>query len=345
MPELTIRVGRTVSLGLGGYFSDPDGDELSYVALSSNAQVATVAISGDSVAVTGVARGSAEVTVTASDGSHSALHDFTASVQLSDREALEILYDELGGDGWTDNTNWKTGIPLDEWYGVSTSGGNRVDTLDLRDNRLIGEIPPELGDLLNIEWLDLGSNLVWHDPGANRLRGEIPPELGRLSSLRGLRLDDNFLTGEIPPELGRLSNLEFLDLGSNRLTGAIPAELGSLSNLEWLNLEYNSLTGEIPPEVGSLPNLEWLNLGRNSLTGEIPPELGSLSNLEWLNLGRNSLTGKIPPELGNLSESRIPVSRLQFAIQRPDRAGEFVEPRKAVPPEQFANRRDSGRFP
>ena len=40
-----------------------------------------------------------------------------------DRVVLHILYDGLGGDGWTDNTNWKTDKPLDEWHGVSTDSG------------------------------------------------------------------------------------------------------------------------------------------------------------------------------------------------------------------------------
>ena len=41
----------------------------------------------------------------------------------------------------------------------------------------------------------------------NQLTGEIPPELGGLSNLTYLDLPGNQLTGEIPPELGGLSNL------------------------------------------------------------------------------------------------------------------------------------------
>ena len=158
MPELTVEVGSTESVDLAGYFSYPDGDELGHAASSSNAVVPTVAISGDSVAVTGVASGSAEITVTASDGRFSASQDFTASDLLVEREVLEILYDELGGDGWHDNTNWKTDKPLDEWYGVSTNADGRVDTLMLLHNSLTGEIPPELGSLSNLEVLFLSSN-------------------------------------------------------------------------------------------------------------------------------------------------------------------------------------------
>ena len=77
------------------------------------------------------------------------------------------------------------------------------------------------------------------------MTGTIPPELGNLSNLEFLRLYGNQLTGPIPPELGNLSNLETLWLGDNQLTGTIPPELGNLSNLKDLRLHNNELTGEL----------------------------------------------------------------------------------------------------
>ena len=44
---------------------------------------------------------------------------------------------------------------------------------------MTGEIPTELGNLSNLETLDLGGN---------QLTGEIPTELGSLSNLQGLYL-------------------------------------------------------------------------------------------------------------------------------------------------------------
>ena len=275
IPELRVAIGGTESVGLAGYFSDPDGDELSYAASSSNTEVATAAISGDSVAITGVASGSAEITVTASDGSESASQNFNVYVLLADRLVLEILYGELGGDDWIDNTNWNTDRPLGEWHRVSTDADGRVVELVLWENSLMGEIPPELGDLSNLEILYLQDNA---------LRGEIPPELANLSNLNRLVLYNNSLTGDIPSELGDLSNLEYLYLGSNSLTGEIPPELGDLSNLEYLSLSNNLLTGDVPSELGDLSNLELLYLHQNSLTGEIPSRflnLSSLAEFHW----------------------------------------------------------------
>ena len=52
---------------MAGFFSDPDGDELSYSASSSNEGVVTATMDGAVVTMTGVADGRASVTVTASD--------------------------------------------------------------------------------------------------------------------------------------------------------------------------------------------------------------------------------------------------------------------------------------
>ncbi len=269
MPELTVEVGSTESVDLAAYFRDPDGDVLMYVATTSDSGVATASVSESAVTVNGVSEGIDTVTVTATDPSGlTATQAFTVTVRFRERQVLEILYDELGGDDWIDNTNWKTDEPLDEWFGVSTSGDGRVDALVLWGNSLTGEIPPELGGLSNLD-------ILW--------------------------LWDNSLTGEIPPELGNLASLEWLDLNLNSLTGEIPSELGDLSKLEFLYLAHNSLTGPIPRELGGLSNLEILDLWGNSLTGEIPPELGDLSNLGSMYLGSNSLTGEIPPDFLDLS--------------------------------------------
>ena len=106
-----------------------------------------------------------------------------------------------------------------------------LQELDLSDNRLTGEIPPELASLnLNI-LLDLSNN---------RLTGEIPDWQGSFySGIGDLDLSGNQLTGEIPDSLGH-SGLSRLDLSGNRLTGEIP---DSLEYLRSVDLSGNRLTG------------------------------------------------------------------------------------------------------
>ena len=214
---------------------------------------------------------------------------------LSERAALTALYDSTDGPGWTNSRNWKTAAALDKWHGVTTDADGRVQRLGLSFNGLSGTIPAELGNLTNLQWLNL-----WN----NDLSGTIPAELGNLTNLQSLNLLGNDLSGTIPAELGNLTNLQVLYLSQNRLSGTIPAELGNLTNLQGMYLYENELSGTIPAELGNLTNLESLYLYENELSGTIPAELGNLTNLQWLNLLGNDLSGTIPAELGNLTNLR-----------------------------------------
>ncbi len=216
----------------------------------------------------------------------------TPPAVLSDREALVALYNATDGPNWGNNENWLTEAPLEEWYGVDIDNSGRVARLVLRENRLIGTIPPELGSLANLTDLNLSLNGLW---------GAVPPEFGRLAYLRSLYLSENDLSGEIPSELAALARLQTLHLFRNQLTGGIPSELSNLRELRRLNLYSNQLTGEIPAELGNLPKLQFLSLALNELTGRIPVELANLTELRDLSLGSNDLTGPIPPELGSLA--------------------------------------------
>ncbi|XP_062102298.1 receptor-like protein EIX2 [Humulus lupulus] len=84
------------------------------------------------------------------------------------------------------------------------------------------------------------------DFSSNRLTGEIPRELTNLLGLVQLNLFWNNLSGAIPQKIENLSKLESLDLSHNNFTGKIPIGLGELSFLEYLNLSYNHLSGRIP---------------------------------------------------------------------------------------------------
>ena len=67
MPEQTIEVGASTAMDVTEYFSDPDGDALAYTAISSDAEVVVVSISGADLTVGPIAKGVATVTVTATD--------------------------------------------------------------------------------------------------------------------------------------------------------------------------------------------------------------------------------------------------------------------------------------
>ena len=79
IPDLTVSADRTRSVYLGFYFDDRDA--LTYTAATSDAGVATVTVTGSRATVAGVARGTAEITVTARDpGGLEASQRFTVTV-------------------------------------------------------------------------------------------------------------------------------------------------------------------------------------------------------------------------------------------------------------------------
>ena len=67
IPGDTVNVGESGSVDVSPYFSDPDGNRLTYTASSSDPTVVSVSVSGSKVTYTGEAGGSASVTVTAKD--------------------------------------------------------------------------------------------------------------------------------------------------------------------------------------------------------------------------------------------------------------------------------------
>jgi Leucine-rich repeat (LRR) protein len=165
----------------------------------------------------------------------------------------------------------------DECYDIENTA-----ELELANNSaLTGEIPPEIGNLTNLTYLNLNGNQFT----------ELPSEIGNLTNLTWLGLDFNQLT-ELPLEIGNLVNLTYLSLYNNHVR-EIPSEIGSLVNLTHLYLYGNQLT-EIPPEIGSLESLISLRLSVNQLT-ELPAEFcGIYSNLDYFYISNNSICGEVP---------------------------------------------------
>ena len=272
---------------------DEHGDTLTGYAVewaTSDTRVATVSRTG---LVGAVGPGTARITAKAGEVSAAATVTVVIDVE---RKALVALYEATGGEGWGNREGWLSDAPLSDWYGVGTNSGGEVEVLQLRFNRLLGSLPPEIGDLAQLRELDLRFN---------DLIGSIPPEIGNLAALRELHLHYNDLSGSIPPGMGNLTELRELWLHFNNLSGSIPAELGSLDNLLELRLHDNAFTGPIPAELGSLDNLLELRLHNNAFTGPIPAELGNLAQLADMWLGGNDLSGPFPVWLTRLENLEV----------------------------------------
>jgi hypothetical protein len=123
---------------------------------------------------------------------------------------------------------------------------------------------------------------------------ELPPEIGQLTNLQWLLLSENQLR-DLPSEFVALQNLEVLHISFNSLE-TFPLEITKLNNLRHLDLSFNNLS-ELPPEIGQLQNLLGLGLQDNKLT--TVPELHYLTNLHYLNLANNQIR-HLPYQLGQL---------------------------------------------
>ena len=161
----------------------------------------------------------------------------------SERLALVALFKSTGGPSdWNETEGWEElekdeEADLDGAVGVEElDAEGRVTKLLLDDTGLAGPLPGiEILQLSALQILNLRDN---------RLIGAIPAELGQLRALVELSLYGNRLSGSIPPELGQLGVLTELSLDNNRLSGSIPVELGQLGALTHLYLRDNQLSGK-----------------------------------------------------------------------------------------------------
>ena len=91
IPAQTLTAGENPrQVEIARYFQDPDNDQLTYSAESSDPGVATVGMSGTTLTITPVSAGEATVTVTANDGSLEATHMTTATVQEPAVAPIEV---------------------------------------------------------------------------------------------------------------------------------------------------------------------------------------------------------------------------------------------------------------
>ncbi|HLP45456.1 MAG TPA: hypothetical protein VK469_05900, partial [Candidatus Kapabacteria bacterium] len=266
------------------------------------------------------------ITGTPVDASDGPFFIVKSVIPAEERAALIVFFNSTNGDNWTNNSGWKTqplyadgfAMPGTEvrWHGITVMG-DHVTKIEMYENNLSGNIPPEIGILSKLQIIYLTSNV---------LSGSIPSSLGNLNDLHHLYLSQNVLSGTIPLNLMKLTNLVYLELSNNRLSGNIPPELENLSNLDVLQLDGNQFSGSIPAALGKLMNLGRLYLNANRLSGSIPPEFGGLVSLKDIDLSGNPLTGIIPPEFGNLQNLGIlSIASTQISGSIPHELGTLVK--------------------
>lgn len=154
------------------------------------------------------------------------------------------------------------------WFHITCDSNNHVIRLDLGNTNISGTLGPELGELKNLQYLELYRN---------NIGGKIPKELGNLENLISMDLYGNRFEGNIPKSFAKLKSLRFLRLNDNKLTGPIPRELTTLPNLKVFDVSNNDLCGTIPVD-GPFGSFPMEGFAHNRLNG---PELKGLAPYDF----------------------------------------------------------------
>jgi Leucine-rich repeat (LRR) protein len=171
--------------------------------------------------------------------------------------------------------------------------------LRLADNQLKGTLPDCIGDLENLEVLDIQGNALT----------EISSSIGRLFKLKILNVSKNQLTS-LPMEAIFDLHISEVNASRNRLQGSlVPDNIPQVPFLQKLDVSTNALTSVTEtkvdfPElqsldisnnrVAALPNMSgwhkinFLNAEENKIS-EIPSGFSSLKTLTYADFGNNSL--------------------------------------------------------
>ncbi|KAH6797306.1 Leucine-rich repeat protein kinase family protein [Perilla frutescens var. hirtella] len=161
-------------------------------------------------------------------------------------------------------------------YGLFSmcSPGSNIRTMQisgyvqLSGNHLSGEIPAEIGNMLNFSMLHFG---------LNQFEGELPSGLERIP-LVVLNVTRNKFSGEIPMQIGNLKCLQNLDLSYNNFSGPFPSSLNNLSDLTKFNISYNPLISGSIPAIGQMATFDkWSFVGDPLLN--LPPFISNETNV------------------------------------------------------------------
>lgn len=234
-----------------------------------------------------------------------------ASAQLDEnsRNFLIDLYQATDGDNWQANGGWLGPEGTEcNWARVQCLGSSGDFLLDLKGNRMSGELPDSILD---------ADGLVAFIASDNSISGTLHIDADDLPNLAALYLSKNSISSfEIHPDAA--PNLGALRITGSSLTGPFPPGLRGRDALEDLDLSFNNLSGDLPSWLGEL-QLERLRLAGNNFSGSIIPALDAMiTDLDTDGLGSVDALPALLDLRGNGFEGELGTEILSFTHTVPE---------------------------
>ncbi|XP_022684821.1 receptor-like protein 12 [Setaria italica] len=189
-------------------------------------------------------------------------------------------------------------MPIPEFMGYLKS---LTTYLDLSNMNLSGQVPPQLGNLTKLKYLNI--NVSYSLYNQYSYASDVS-WLANLHSLEHLDMSTVDLSAAVDwvHWVNTLPNLRVLDLSNCELNSSIPSLLHkNLTVLENLDLSLNSFQSPAAPNwYWDVTSLKSLNLAASGLLGPFPDELGNLTKLRNLAMESNEIQGMIPSTLNRM---------------------------------------------
>jgi Leucine-rich repeat (LRR) protein len=180
--------------------------------------------------------------------------------------------------------------------------------LNLSNINLGGRVPPQLGNLTKLVYLDIHKDFYYALFFAQAYSSDVS-WLASLHSLEHLDMSGVNLSSAVHwvHAVNNLPNLRLVYLSNCDLNSSTPSLVHhNLTVLEELDLSRNLFNSPAAPNwYWAVTSLKSLDISLSGLSGPFPDELGNLTMLETLDMGDNNINGMIPSTLQKQCSLRI----------------------------------------
>lgn len=134
------------------------------------------------------------------------------------------------------------------------------------------------------------------------ISGSIPPEIGQLKELEIFSVGAENITGTIPAEINQLTKLKHIDINGYKKLSFNLNSISGLTNLTSLCLYNMKKTDGALSDIINLDKLKYIELRKDNIKGKIPSEIANIK-FDYLNLTLNQLEGTLPESFNNLDSN------------------------------------------